>query len=88
MIYGSDRWFSREYGTAREFAAAAGWRCAPCGRKIKADSEPWTSLLPSMRPAHCACIPPLSMHDLRETLGDPAADWWLHRPHVPDLRAT
>lgn len=90
MIYGSDRWFACQYRIARECAAAAGWRCAGCGRKIRADREPreqWTSLLPSMQPAHVACIPSPSLHDLRETWGEPAADSWLSSPFLPDLRA-
>jgi hypothetical protein len=40
-----------------------------------------------MQPVHLACVPPLSMHDLRETWGDPAADRWLWSPLLPDLRA-
>ncbi len=90
MIYGSDRWFACEAQVARGFAAAAGGRGAACGRKInefKPPCAPWTSLWPSMQPCHVACIPSPSMHDLRETFGDPAADWWLHQPFLPDLRA-
>lgn len=91
MIYGSDRWFALEHTRAREFARAAGWRCAACGRKIrdefKPPGDPWTSLLPSWQPVHLACVPPLSMHDLRETWGAPAADWWLRSPFLPDLRS-
>ena len=74
--------------TAHQFAAAAGWRCAICGRKIRTgrDPEPWTSLRPSWAPAHASCVPSPSMHDLRETSGEPSHDWWLWNPFLPDLR--
>jgi len=72
--------------TAHEFAVAANWRCAICGRKIRT-GQPWTSLLPSWAPAHGSCVPSSSMHDLRETWGEPAYDRWLWSPFLPDLRA-
>jgi hypothetical protein len=85
--------FVRQYfndsRTAREFAAAAGWRCAACGRNVRTRRgyKPWTSLLPSWAPAHVSCVPSPSLHDLRETLGEPAHDLWLRSPFLPDLRA-
>ena len=84
------RQYFNDSRTARQFAVAAGWRCAACGRKIRAERKPyesWTSLLPSWAPAHASCVPSSSMHDLRETLGEPAHDRWLWSPFLPDLRA-
>ena len=83
------RWLADQHSIALQFARAAGWRCAACGRKFKGryqPSEPWTSLMPSWKPVHQSCIPPLSMHDLRETWGEPQHDKWLWQQWLPDLR--